>query len=68
MKLQTLKTYIETNLVNSFIRPFKSPVGVPIPFVKKPNRSFQLCINYRNLHSLTIKNCYSFPLISEFLN
>ena len=35
MELETLKTYIETNLANGFIRPSKSPVGAPILFDKK---------------------------------
>ena len=39
VELKTLKTYIETNLANSFIRPSKSPIGAPIFFVQKPDGS-----------------------------
>ena len=46
VELKTLKTYIKTNLVNGFIRALKSPVGAPILFVRKPNSSFYLYINY----------------------
>ena len=68
VELETLKTYIETNLKNGFIRPSKSPAGAPIFFDKKPDRSLQLCVDYRGLNNLTIKNRYSLPLVGEFLD
>lgn len=46
IELETLKTYIETNLANSFICSSKSPVNASILFVHKPNRSFWLYIDY----------------------
>lgn len=46
MELKILKTYIETNLVNGFIRFSKSPAGTPILFDKKSNGSFKLCVDY----------------------
>ena len=46
VELETLKTYIETNLTNGFIRPSKSPAGAPILFDWKLNRSFRLCVDY----------------------
>ena len=46
VELKTLKTYIETNLVNGFIQGSKSPAGAPILFVRKPYSSFCLCVNY----------------------
>lgn len=66
--LETLKTYIETNLANVFIRPSKSPAGAPILFVKKPDGSLWLCVDYRGLNNLTIKNRYPLPLIGESLD
>ena len=68
MELETLKTYIKTNLVNGFIQPSKSLAGASILFVCKPNSSVWLCVNYRGLNNLTIKNWYPLPLIGEFLN
>ena len=68
VELETLKTYIETNLANSFIRLSKSPAGGPILFDKKPDGSFCLCINYWSLNNITIKNRYPFPLVDESLN
>ena len=46
VKLETIKTYIETNLANSFICPSKSPAGALILFDKKLNRSLWLCVDY----------------------
>ncbi|GJU61119.1 putative reverse transcriptase domain-containing protein, partial [Tanacetum coccineum] len=43
------------------IRPSSSPWGVPILFVKKKDGSFRMCIDYRELNKLTIKNCYPLP-------
>ena len=68
IELETQKTYIETNLKNGFIRPSKSPAGAPILFDKKPDGNFQLCVNYRGLNNLTIKNQYLLPSIGESLD
>ena len=46
VELETLKTYIETNLANSFIRPSKSLAGASILFDKKPDGSLRLCVDY----------------------
>ena len=54
--LETLKTYIETNLANGFIRPSKSPARALILFDKKPNKSLYLCVNYWGFNNLIIKN------------
>ena len=68
VELETLKTYIKTNLANSFIRPSKSPAEAPILFDKKPDGSLRLCVDYRDLNNLTIKNRYLLPLIGESLD
>ena len=68
VEFETLKIYIETNLVNGFIWPLKSPTGAPILFVCKPNGSLRLCVDYRGLNNLTIKNWYPLPLIGESLD
>ena len=68
MELETLKTYIETNLANGFIRPSKSLAGAPILFDRKLNGSFRLCVDYQGLNNLTIKNWYLLPLIGESLD
>ena len=68
VELETLKAYIETNLANGFIRPSKSPAGAPIPFDRKSDGSFRLCVNYWDLNNFTIKNRYLLPLIGELLD
>ena len=56
VELETLKTYIKTNLANNFIRLSKYPVKAPIFFDKKPDGSLQLCVDYQGLTNFTIKN------------
>ena len=68
VELETLKTYIETNLTNGFIRPSKSVAGAPILFDRKLDGSFRLCVDYRRLNNITIKNQYPLPLIGESLD
>nr|GEU80921.1 putative reverse transcriptase domain-containing protein [Tanacetum cinerariifolium] len=51
-----------------FIRPSSSPWGAPVLFVKKKDRSFWLCIDYRELNKLTVKNHYSLPRIDDLFD
>jgi hypothetical protein len=64
-ELQELKTYIKVNLKKGFIRASESPAGFPIMFVPKKNRKLQLCVDFRKLNNITIKNRYLLPNISE---
>ncbi len=68
VKLETFKAYIKNNLANNFIRSFKFPAGTPIFFNKKPDDSLKLCMNYRGLNNLTIKNQYLLFLVGELLD
>ena len=68
VELETLNTYIKTNLGNSFIRPLKYPISAPILFVSEPDGSFWLYIDYQGLNNLTIKNRYPLLLIDESLD
>ncbi|GKF18325.1 putative reverse transcriptase domain-containing protein [Tanacetum coccineum] len=54
-------------LEKGFIHPSSSPWGAPVLFVKK-NGSFRMCIDYRKLNKLTIKNRYPFPRIDDLFN
>nr|GFD02575.1 putative reverse transcriptase domain-containing protein [Tanacetum cinerariifolium] len=49
-----------------FIRPSSSPWGAPVLFVKKKDGSFRMCIDYRELDKLTVKNRYPLPRIDLF--
>ncbi|GKA59361.1 putative reverse transcriptase domain-containing protein [Tanacetum coccineum] len=51
-----------------FIRPSSSPWEVPILFVKKKNGSFRMCIDYRELNKLTIKNRFPLPKIDDLFD
>nr|GFA86456.1 putative reverse transcriptase domain-containing protein [Tanacetum cinerariifolium] len=51
-----------------FIRPSSSPWGAPVLFVKKKDGSFRMCIDYRELNKLTIKNKYPLPRIDDLFN
>ena len=67
-EFKTLKTYIRTNLANSFIKAWKFSVNTLILFICKRNSSFCLYIDYLGPNNLTIKNWYPLPLIKEFLD
>nr|GFA24065.1 putative reverse transcriptase domain-containing protein [Tanacetum cinerariifolium] len=51
-----------------FIRPSSSPWGAPVLFVKKKDKSFHMCIDYRELNKLTIKNRYPLPRIDDLFD
>lgn len=56
VELDTLKTYIKTNLANDFIKSSKSPTSALILFVQKLAGSFCLYVGYQSLNNLSIKN------------
>ena len=65
VELETLRTYIKTNLTNSVIWPSKSLAEASIFFDKKPDGSFRLCVNYWNLKiSLSKTNIHCLKLAS----
>ncbi|GJW73539.1 putative reverse transcriptase domain-containing protein [Tanacetum coccineum] len=51
-----------------FIRPSSSPLGAPVLFVKKKDGSFRMCIDYRELNKLTVKNRYPLPRIDDLFD
>jgi hypothetical protein len=67
-ELKALREYIDENLAKGFIRHSKSPAGAPILFVKKKDGSLRLCVDYRGLNALTIRNRYPLPLIPQLLD
>ncbi|GKC28682.1 putative reverse transcriptase domain-containing protein [Tanacetum coccineum] len=54
--------------VARFIHPSSSPWGAPMLFVKKKGGSFQMCIDYRELNKLTVKNRYPLPRIDDLFD
>ena len=64
-KLKILKIYLNKYLKNEFIRFFIFLIEISILFVKKKNDNLRLCVNYKNLNFLTMKNKYFLSLIDE---
>ena len=62
-ELKELKEQLKDLLDKGFIRPSISPWGAPILFVKKKDGSLRICIDYRQLNKVTIKNKYPIPKI-----
>ncbi|GKF50975.1 retrotransposon protein, putative, ty3-gypsy subclass, partial [Tanacetum coccineum] len=51
-----------------FIRPSSSPWGASVLFVKKKDGSFRMCIDYRELNKMTVKNRYPLPRIDDLFD
>ena len=64
-ELQELDAYLKENLAKGFIRPSSSSAGYPILFVPKKNGKLRLCVDYRKLNEITIKNRYPLPNSNE---
>jgi hypothetical protein len=62
-ELVELKTQLQDLLEKGFIRPSSSPGGCPAIFVKKKDQTLRMCVDYRPLNEVTIKNKYPLPWI-----
>ena len=67
-KLKELKAQLEELIEKGFIRPSSSPWGVPVLFVRKKDGSLRLCIDYRQLNQVTVKNKYPLPRVDDLLD
>ena len=65
VELQELKVQKQELLDKGFIRSRTSPWGAPVLFAKKKDKTLQLCIDYRQLNKVTIKNRYPLPRIDD---
>ena len=68
LELKELKFQLQELLEKGFIRPSVSPWGAPVLFVKKKDGTLRLCIDYRQLNKLTIKNKYPLPRIDDLFD
>ena len=67
-ELAELKKQLEELVAAGFIQPSKSPFGAPILFVKKKDGTMRMCVDYRALNNITIKNSYPLPRIDELFD
>ncbi|GJR38574.1 putative reverse transcriptase domain-containing protein [Tanacetum coccineum] len=67
-EMQELSNQLQELADRGFIRPSTSPWGAPILFVKKKDGSFRMCIDYRELNKLTVKNRYPLPRIDDLFD
>jgi len=67
-ELVELKKQIEELMEKQFIRPSISPWGAPVLLMKKKDDGSRLCVDYRQLNKMTIKNKYPLPRIDELMD
>ena len=67
-ELAELKKQLEDLLDKKFVRPSVSPWGAPMLLVKKKDGSTRLCVDYRQLNKVTIKNRYPLPRIDDLMD
>jgi hypothetical protein len=65
---QELEAQITQMLEKGWIQPSSSPYGAPVLFVPKPDGSLRMCIDYRALNNLTVKNKYPLPRIEDLMD
>ena len=68
VELQELRVQLQELLDKGFIRPSTSPWGAPVLFAKKKDKTFRLCIDYRQLNRVTIKNRYPLSRINDLFD
>ncbi|TYK29668.1 DNA/RNA polymerases superfamily protein [Cucumis melo var. makuwa] len=67
-ELKELKMQLQELVDKGYIRPSVSPCGAPVIFVKKKDGTFRLCIDYRQLNKVTIRNKYHLPRIDDLFD
>ena len=68
VELQELKVQLQELLDKGFLRPSTSPWGALILFAKKKDKTLLLCIDYRQLNKVTVKNRYPLPRIDDLFD
>ena len=68
VELKELKLQFQELLEKGFIRLNVSPWGAPMLFVNKKDGTLQLCVDYRQLNKMTVKNKYLLPRIDDLFN
>ena len=68
VEMQELKRQLNDLMEKGFIRPSVSPFGAPVLFVQKKEGALRLCVDYRALNKITIKNRYPLPRIEDLMD
>ena len=68
LELNELKSQLKELIDKKYIQPSVSPWGAPVIFVKKKDGTLRLCIDYRQLNKMTIKNRYPLPRIDDLFD
>jgi hypothetical protein len=68
IELKELQMQLEEILKKGYIHPSVSPWGSPVLFVKKKNGTLRLCIDFRQLNKVTIKNKHPLPRINDLFD
>ena len=67
-ELEEVRKQLDVLLANGWIRPSESPFGAPILFVRKKDGSLRMCVDYRRLNAITVKNRAPLPRIDELFD
>jgi hypothetical protein len=67
-ELVELKKQIDELLEKGYIRPSTSPWAAPVLFVEKKDGTKRMCIDYRALNEVTVKNKYPLPRIEDLFD
>jgi hypothetical protein len=67
-ELKELKVQLEKLLTKGYIKPSKSPYGAPVLFVHKKDGTLRMCVDYRALNKVTVKNWYPLPRIDDLFD
>jgi len=67
-ELKELKEQLRELQEKGYIRPSSSPCGSPVLFVRKKDGSLRMCIDYRSLNEVTVKNKYPLPRIDDLFD
>ena len=67
-EVKELKTQLQELLDKGFVRPSVSPWGASVLFVKKKDDTFQMCIDYRQINKVTVKNKYTLLRIEDIFD
>jgi len=67
-ELKELKVQFEELFTKGYIKPGKSPYGAPVLFVHKKDGMLRMCVDYRALNKVTMKNRYPLPRIDDLFD